>query len=168
LGVGEICLGGVSGVESISDRTVVRLACVKDADRMAELATQLGYPTTSAEMRKRLAQVGRVEDYAVYVTELDGQVVGWIHVCVRPLVQVDRAAEIEGLVVDETCRGRGIGRLLIRQIERWARGKRCDTIYVRSNIVRERAHGFYKGLGYENIKTSLTFRKHTGYSPSEY
>ncbi|MBN1814147.1 MAG: GNAT family N-acetyltransferase, partial [Anaerolineae bacterium] len=87
------------------------------------------------------------------------RVVGWIHVCARPLVQVDRTAEIEGLVVDEACRGQGIGRLLIRQIERWVREKGCDTIYVRSNIIREKAHGFYEGLGYENIKTSLTFRK---------
>jgi hypothetical protein len=30
---------------------------------------------------------------------------------------------------------------------------------VRSNIIRERAHGFYQELGYENIKTSLKFRK---------
>jgi GNAT superfamily N-acetyltransferase len=78
---------------------------------------------------------------------------------VRPLVQVDRAAEIEGLVVDEACRGQGIGRLLIRQIEQWVGEKGCDAIYVRSNIIRERAHGFYQELGYENIKTSLTFRK---------
>jgi GNAT superfamily N-acetyltransferase len=159
LGVGEICLGGVSGVEGISDQIVVRPVCVKDADRMAELATQLDYPTKPEEMQRRLAQVLQVEDHAIYIAELGDRVVGWIHVCVRPLVQVDRAAEIEGLVVDETCRGRGIGRLLIRQIEQWAHGKRCDTIYVRSNIVRERAHGFYEGLGYENIKTSLTFRK---------
>jgi GNAT superfamily N-acetyltransferase len=137
----------------------IRLARVGDADRMAELATQLGYPTTLAEMRRRLAQVLQVEDHAAYVAELDGRAVGWIHVCVRPQVQVDRAAEIEGLVVDEACRGRGIGRLLIRQIEQWVQEKGCDIIYVRSNIIRERAHGFYQKLGYENIKTSLTFRK---------
>jgi GNAT superfamily N-acetyltransferase len=132
---------------------------MKDAERAAELSTQLGYPTTAKEMLRRLAQVLQLEDHAVYVAESDGRVVGWGHVCVRPLVQVDRAAEIEGLVVDEVCRGQGIGRLLIRQIERWVREKGCNTIYVRSNIIRERAHGFYQGLGHENIKTSLTFRK---------
>jgi GNAT superfamily N-acetyltransferase len=159
LGVGKIRLGGMSDVENDSDRVVARLARAKDAAPMAELATQLGYPTTLEQMRRRLAQVGRAEGHAVYVAVLDSQVVGWIHVSARPLVQVDRAAEIEGLVVDEACRGRGIGRLLIRQIEQWAREKGCDTIYVRSNIIRERAHVFYQDLGYENIKTSLTFRK---------
>ncbi|MBN1814154.1 MAG: GNAT family N-acetyltransferase [Anaerolineae bacterium] len=145
------------------DRAVIRLARVDDAERVAELATQLGYPTTSEQMRRRLAQVGRAEEHAVYVAVRDGRVVGWIHVCARPLVQVDRAAEIEGLVVDEACRGRGIGRLLVRQIEQWVREQGCSTIYVRSNIIREGAHVFYQSLGYENIKTSLTFRKRLGY-----
>jgi GNAT superfamily N-acetyltransferase len=138
---------------------VVRLARVEDAERVAALATQLGYPTTEEDMQRRLAQVERDEGHVVYVAAQDGRVVGWIHVCVRPLVVVDRAAEIEGLVVDEAHRGRGIGRFLIRQAEQWMRGRDCRTAYVRSNIVRERAHGFYEELGYENIKTSLTFRK---------
>ena len=143
----------------VDGQVTVRLARVKDAGRIAELATQLGYPTTSEQMQRRLSQVGQTGERAVYVAVRDGRVVGWIHVCVRPLVQVDRAAEIEGLVVDEACRGQGIGRLLIRQIEQWVGEKGCDAIYVRSNIIRERAHGFYQELGYENIKTSLTFCK---------
>jgi N-acetylglutamate synthase-like GNAT family acetyltransferase len=137
----------------------IRQARAGDAKRIAELATQLGYPTTLERMQRRLSQVGRTGERAVYVAVRDGRVVGWIHVCMRPLVQVDRAAEIEGLVVDEACRGQGIGRLLIRQVEQWVGEKGCDTIYVRSNIIRQRAHGFYQELGYENIKTSLTFRK---------
>jgi GNAT superfamily N-acetyltransferase len=149
----------MSDVENDRDRIIVRLARVDDAEPVAELAAQLGYPTPPEQMRRRLAQVLQAEDHAVYVAELDGQVVGWIHVCARPLVQVDRAAEIEGLVVDEDLRGRGIGRLLVRQIERWARERGCGTVYVRSNAVRKGAHAFYARMGYEHIKTSLTFHK---------
>jgi GNAT superfamily N-acetyltransferase len=141
------------------DQVVIRLARIEDAGRIAELATQLGYSTTSEQMQRRLSQVGQTEERAVYVAVQYGRVVGWIHICVRSLVQVDRAAEIEGLVVDEACRGQGIGRLLIRQIEKWVGEKGCDTIYVRSNVIRKRAHDFYERLGYENIKTSLTFCK---------
>ena len=141
------------------NRVVIRLGTAEDAERIAALATQLGYPTTEEEMQRRLAQVEQEETHVVYVAAQDGRVVGWIHVSVRPLVVVDRAAEIEGLVVDEAHRGRGIGHLLIQQAEQWMRERDCHTAYVRSNIVRERAHGFYDELGYENIKTSLTFRK---------
>jgi len=141
------------------DHVAIRLARIGDAERVAELATQLGYPTTAEETRLRLAQVEQAEGHAIYVAELDSQVVGWIHVCVRPLVQVERVAEIEGLVVDEACRGQGVGRLLVQQAERWAWEQGSGTMYVRSNVVREGAHAFYERAGYENIKTSLTFRK---------
>jgi GNAT superfamily N-acetyltransferase len=143
----------------IDDQIAIRLACMEDAARIAVLSTQLGYPTTPEEMRLRLAQVEQAAGHAVYVAVLDSRVVGWIHVCARMLVQVDRAVEIEGLVVDEPYRQRGIGHLLVQQVEQWARERGCDTVYVRSNVVRKGAHAFYEGLGYENIKTSLTFRK---------
>ena len=141
------------------NRIVIRLATVEDAERVAALSTQLGYPTTPDEARRRLMEVEREPAHVVYVAVQEGQVVGWIHVCVRTLVQVDRAAEIEALVADEACRGCGIGHSLIQQAEQWIRERGCATAYVRSNIVRERAHGFYEGLGYDKIKTSLTFRK---------
>ena len=141
------------------NQVVVRLGTVEDAEHVAALAMQLGYPTTEEDMQRCLAQVERDRGHVVYVAAQDGRGVGWIHVCVRPVVVVDQAAEIEGLVVDEAHRGYGIGRLLIQQAEQWMRERDCHTAYVRSNIVRERAHSFYKELGYENIKTSLTFRK---------
>jgi hypothetical protein len=61
------------------NRVTVRLARKDDVERAAELATQLGYRSTPEEMRRRLAQVGWVEDHAIYVAELYGRVVGWIH-----------------------------------------------------------------------------------------
>ena len=139
------------------NQIAIRLATVEDAERVAALSTQLGYPTSLEDTQRYLAQVARDPSHVVYVAAEDGWVVGWVHV--RAMLHDDRAAEIEGLVVDEAYRGRGIGRLLMQQSEQWMRERGCGTVYVRSNIVREEAHRFYEGLGYENIKTSLTFRK---------
>jgi GNAT superfamily N-acetyltransferase len=61
--------------------------------------------------------------------------------------------------VDEQYRGCGIGRFLLQHIERWAEEKGCDTILVRSNIIRTEAHLFYQRVGYENIKQSKVFAK---------
>jgi GNAT superfamily N-acetyltransferase len=144
------------------DRVVIRRATAEDAERVAALSTQLGYPISPEETEKYLAHVEQEPADVFYVAAQDGRVVGWIHVRVRVLVQVGRAAEIEGLVVDEACRGRGLGHLLIQRSEQWMRERGCGTVYVRSNIAREEAHRFYEGLGYENIKTSLTFRKVLG------
>lgn len=143
-----------------SNQTAVRLARAGDAERIAVLCQQLGYPASQEQVQRRLDQIQQNGGHALYVAEQsDGHVVGWVHVCVRQLVVADPQAEIGGLVVDEGYRCRGVGRLLMEQAERWARGKGCWAVYLRSNVVRKGAHLFYERIGYSNIKTSLVFQK---------
>lgn len=143
-----------------SDQTAVRLVRAGDAGRIAALSHQLGYPASREEVQRRLDQVEGEERHAVYVAQLpDGNVVGWVHVYVCYLLEADPYAEIGGLVVDEACHGRGIGRLLMQRVEEWARGQGCRTVCVRSNVVREGAHAFYKRLGYRIVKTQSVFHK---------
>lgn len=143
-----------------NNRATVRPAQTEDAERIALLCHQLGYPTSREEVAGRLKQILQKEGHALYVAELSGgHVVGWIHVYVRPLVVTELWAEIGGLVVEQGCRRYGIGRLLMLQAEGWARGQGCGAVLLRSNIIREGAHAFYEGIGYDNIKTSLTFLK---------
>lgn len=138
----------------------IRLARGKDAPRIAQLSGQLGYPTTPAEMRKRLTAVLRDRCGACFVAETTERgVTGWLHVTVTPLLEVPRRAEVNGLVVDEQVRGRSTGWLLLQAAEKWARKMKCKCISVRSNIVRERAHAFYLGHQYEHYKTQKAFRK---------
>jgi GNAT superfamily N-acetyltransferase len=154
-----------------SDRTVasesgdgpqvtVRPASLNDAERLAVLCGQLGYPSSEEEIRRRLEPIGQDERHAVYVAESPGgQVVGWIHAYLRPLLEEDLQAEIGGLVIDEAWRNYGIGQRLLQQAEQWAQEQGCWAVHVRSNIIRERAHRFYQRLGYSSIKTQLSFRK---------
>jgi GNAT superfamily N-acetyltransferase len=62
-------------------------------------------------------------------------------------------------VVDQTKRSLGTGAKLLEAAERWAVGKGCKSMSVRSNVTRERAHGFYLRHGYEHFKTQKAFRK---------
>jgi len=138
----------------------IRRARGTDAVRLAELSGQLGYPTTTKEMKARLRDVLKHKEGACFVAEdAAGSVIGWIHVSVTPLLEVERRAEVNGLVVDENVRSRGAGGLLLAAGEKWARGKKCKGMSVRSNVLRERAHGFYLRSGYEHYKTQKAFRK---------
>ena len=137
----------------------VRQVKAGDAERLAELAGQLGYPTSAKEMNRRLRDVLKDKDAACFVAEDGARVVGWTHVSVTPLLEVERRAEVNGLIVDETVRSRGAGALLLQAAEKWARGKKCKGMSVRSNVIRDRAHGFYLRNGYEHYKTQKAFRK---------
>jgi GNAT superfamily N-acetyltransferase len=137
----------------------IRLATAADAEGIAQLAGQLGYPATAEETIQRLRVVNRHSQQAVYVAEANGREAGWVHVFVRPSLTTEPSAEVAALVVDEHYRSRGIGQALMAEVERWAKEQGCITVRLRSNVARLRAHAFYERLGYETLKTSKTFCK---------
>ena len=138
----------------------IRLATPADAAGLADLASQLGYPSTPEQVAKRLDNLAeKPEENAVLVAELDGRVIGWVHVHLYLLLVDDREAEIGGLVVDADRRGQGVGAQLMAAAEAWAGGHGCQSVYLRSNTKRTEAHAFYKNLGYNLIKSQYAFRK---------
>lgn len=138
----------------------IRPATGEDAEAIASLSTQLGYPSTAERVRSRLESVLHSPDDAVWVAETaEARVIGWVHVSVRCLVESDPEAEIGGLIVDEEHRGSGAGRLLMERAEQWASAKGLPSVYLRSNVVRQAAHAFYTKLGYQVVKTQHAFRK---------
>jgi GNAT superfamily N-acetyltransferase len=144
------------GVVSITIRT----AKLDDAAALAELSTQLGYPATEDDARRRMGRIGANAESVVLVATLpDGSVIGWLHAYLCCLVESDLYAEIGGLVVDQQHRGSGAGSLLVQHAEQWARSENCNTVSVRSNVIREGAHAFYLHLGYKIAKTQHAFRK---------
>ncbi len=130
-----------------------------DATRLAELSGQLGYPATKQEILQRLKRIKPASLHAIFVAELAGEVAGWLHVSVSPLLEVPLRAEVNGLVVDEQQRSAGAGAKLLLAAEKWAAAKGCKSMSVRSNVIRDRAHAFYESNGYEHYKTQKAFRK---------
>jgi GNAT superfamily N-acetyltransferase len=138
----------------------IRRARPEDVERIAVLSCQLGYPATTADMRPRLKRVLGMKNGACLVAESAGNgVIGWIHVSTTPLLEVQQRAEVNGLVIDENVRSRGAGAGLLEAAEDWARKAGCAEVSVRSNVIRDRAHGFYLKQGYEHYKTQKAFRK---------
>jgi GNAT superfamily N-acetyltransferase len=138
----------------------IRKARQSDAARIAELSGQLGYPTTKAQMAARVKSALRMKNGGCFVAENKTHgVIGWVHVSITPLLEVERRAEINGLVVAEQARSQGAGAKLLQAAEQWARKMRCGGMSVRSNVLRERAHNFYLRQGYEHYKTQKAFRK---------
>jgi GNAT superfamily N-acetyltransferase len=137
----------------------IREARPQDYARIAELAGQLGYPSSPDEIAKRLDGMKRSDEHAVFVAQLGSELAGWLAVFVYRVVEADARAEISGFVVDEHFRSQRIGMHLLARAERWAREKGCRAIGLRSNVIRDRAHAFYERHGYQHVKTQKSFRK---------
>jgi GNAT superfamily N-acetyltransferase len=140
-------------------RVRIRRARLSDAEPIAALATQLGYPSSSSEVKSRLARIKDNDNHMISVAQVGATVVGWVHAFVKHSIDAEPRAEIAGLVVDESCRRFGIGKLLMQHAEEWARAKRLGAVYLRSNVLRDQAHPFYEALGYRRIKTQHCYLK---------
>ena len=139
--------------------TTIRVAQATDAEAIARLCGELGYPTTAVDVEVRRGAIEHSSEHRVFVTEVDGEVCGWLHACVAHAMEYDRFGEIRGLVVDERARGRRVGAELVAAAERWVRTLGITQMRVRSRDSRERAHRFYEREGYEVVKKQLAFVK---------
>ena len=138
----------------------IRRARLSDAAALATLSGQLGYPSSGRQMTARLKAALRERNGVCYLAESkEHGIIGWAHISVTPLLEVDRRAELNGLIVDERVRSHGVGAMLLAAAEQWAKKMRCVGVSVRSNVLRERAHEFYLRNGYEHYKTQKAFRK---------
>jgi ribosomal protein S18 acetylase RimI-like enzyme len=137
----------------------IRTMTRADVEPVALLAGELGYPSSTRQMLRRIeALEGREGEHAI-VAELDGAVVGWTHVRIIRCLESEPYAEIWGLVVSERARSRGIGSALVAECERWAQDRGLATIRLRSNVLRTRAHGLYERSGYRVVKQQKVFEK---------
>jgi predicted N-acetyltransferase YhbS len=131
-----------------------------DEKPLADLCGELGYPSSAREIVERLSRFLDRQDHFVLVATDDSDTpVGWIHAFIVHRLETETVVEIGGIVVSEKHRGTGIGIELVRKAEEWAVAQKVRAIRVRSNIVRARAHGFYKRAGYKQTKTSHVFQK---------
>lgn len=131
-----------------------------DAEALADLSTQLGYPVGADELGQRLTVVAG-NDHAAVLVATDGsdRPLGWIHVELKRTLVAPLTAQVMGLVVDERARNGGMGRELLAAGEEWAASRGCRHMLVGTRVTREGAHRFYTREGYTLQKTSHFFEK---------
>jgi GNAT superfamily N-acetyltransferase len=138
----------------------ISLAAAADAEALAELAGQLGYPATAAQTAARLADLrARPEEHRIWVARSGDRPIGWLHAFVARYVVDDPYAEIGGLVVAEGERGHGVGARLLAEVDAWARAQGFDRIGVHSNVLRADAHRFYERAGFKLEKRQGVFTR---------
>jgi GNAT superfamily N-acetyltransferase len=139
----------------------LRPARPEDAEAIARLSVQLGYPASAGEIAQRLDELLTMpRDNAVLVLTMAGTLVGWIHVLRARRVELPVYAEIAALVVDADHRNARLGERLVDAARDWAIANALDTLRVRSNTLRVDAHRFYTRLGFTPEKEQLML-KHT-------
>ena len=138
--------------------TVRPVTCDDAADVCRICCDDLGYQCDKYLVKERIDQLN-TEREAVFVAELEGTVVGYIHVEKYCTLYFETMANILGLAVSGKCRKKGVGRALINEAEKWANENEISLMRLNSGVSRSGAREFYKHMGYGSEREQLRFVK---------
>lgn len=129
-----------------------------DGEALSPLMAQLMHkPCTPEQIRARLRRLATTGADRVIVAVVDGRVVGLAGLNYAWLFHADvPTARLMSIVVDESCRGQGIGRRLVEASIEQARAWSCDRLELTSRLERTDAHAFYETVGFTH--TSKKFQ----------
>lgn len=132
----------------------VRRATAEDAGVLCalawELADALGDRRPRLEvLRERLRELLEEPRVRVLVAEGEGGVMGAASLWIKPdLAHGDAVIEVPMLVVSENARRRGIGRLLVEEIQNIAAAENAALIELVATKGNDAARAFYHSLGF--------------------
>ena len=134
----------------MTDATMLlRTATRADAEAIAALFTEEGYPAGPSDIAARLARFGP-PDGAVLVAEHEGALLGFVAVHALPRFEHgDSIVRILALVVDAGARERGVGRALIGAAERFGAERGAAFVELTAGHHRPDARHLYESLGYD-------------------
>jgi ribosomal protein S18 acetylase RimI-like enzyme len=133
---------------------IVRDARPTDVAAVHRLIGQLADAPDEAAFRARFGVLA-TDGHRIIVAEVEGKVVGVLHMFERPALEKPCEAVVQALVVDSEARSSGVGEALMREAEAWAQSRKLPAVSLYSRDDRKRAHAFYERIGYRIKSTSV-------------
>ncbi len=139
--------------------TLLRPAEASDAEAIANLFTDEGYPAGPSDVVVRLGRFAS-PDARVIVAEHDGALLGFIAFHALPRFEHDDwIIRVLALVVDAGARERGVGRNLMAEAERVGIALGAAFIEVTAGHHRPEARHLYESIGYDASVTAYLRKK---------
>jgi GNAT superfamily N-acetyltransferase len=136
------------------DALKIRRAVARDAPALSRLLHEVGFPSSSSEVAKRLKSLPN----PVFVAVRNRKVIGLLTTNIMPVLHRPTAVgRLSALFVSKQERSRGVGRALVAAAEQYLKSVGCALVEVTSNLRLKDAHAFYEHLGYE--ATSVRFKR---------
>lgn len=138
---------------------MIREATKNDFKDICRIAVEdLGYNCEPELVKQRLEQLDTDRE-KVFVIDINGAVVGFVHAEKYNTLYYKSMINIQGLAIAKSHRKNGYGKALMETVENWARDIGVDLIRLNSGSARKEAHSFYRKIGYNSEKEQIRFMK---------
>ena len=143
---------------------LIRRVTKEDWDELLRMRLALWPDSTAADLGNEMPQWLRDEsDSAVLVAEReDGGLAGFVEAGIRNYAEdceTRNVGYVEGWYVDADARLCGLGRMLIRAAEDWARSRGCLEMASDCLLTNEVSLAAHLRLGYEETERLIHFKK---------
>ncbi len=93
----------------------------------------------------------------LFVVELDNKIIGFIYAYEKELdeVFINKEVFIEAIFILEKYRNKGIGKLLMKELEKWCYAKNIKYIDIDVMKNNKEALSLYGKIGYKEVKIGL-------------
>ena len=145
----------------LKGQVIIRDAQKNDVEELTSLMTDLGYPATLEEFKTRFENISAHQDYRTIVAVIGKAIVGMAGLSKNIFYEMNgNYMRILAFVVKQNSREQGVGKILIKASEDWAREQGLHTVLISSGnrAARDAAHAFYQKMGYA-VKSSGFVKK---------
>ena len=134
-----------------------------DAQGWLELRQALWPGTREAHVAEMAAFLSDPARYAQFVAHEGGAPAGLAEAAIRSDyvngTESSPVAFLEGLYVAPAFRRRGIARLLVAEVVRWAKARGCHELASDALLDNTASHAAHRALGFEESERVVFFRK---------
>ena len=94
-----------------------------------------------------------IQSKEIIIAKLENKIVGYVTFSIKekenPSMRYRKQLNIEAICVDENCRGKGIGTLLLEYIKKIGKEQGCTDMYLTVNQENENAIKVYEKFGFK-------------------
>ena len=135
---------------------LLRTVMEADAEHVASLLAELGYPSNEADIRNRLRHRLHSQTSCFLLAQSASEVIGFVSAELVPYFpNGSTICRVTALIVSINHRGRRVGERLLSGAADFAREHHCSGIEITSAEHRIEAHRFYQRVGF--TRTSFRF-----------
>ena len=131
----------------MNDELRVRPFLIEDAERVVELLQDVSvFNLNSSEARRSAESFLQQSGAYACVVSKGPQVIGFGSLFAFSRVRGGRSAVIEDMVVGKAFRGKGIGKLILNELLKYAQSEACFKVSLESS---DGARSFYQTAGFK-------------------